>query len=82
MSKHTPGPWFFGEDRTVIEGSHPGGYSVVVAETFGYKEMREANARLIALAPELLTIVEHLAQGFATEGYLEAQARALLARLD
>lgn len=52
MSKHTPGPWetFKGQDGWGIVGLC-GGY---------YGELSEANARLIAAAPELLEALHGL----------------------
>lgn len=63
MSKHTPGPWTFrrarsGEHRWWIEG--PGGDEKpwYIAETAGRGQENEANARLIAAAPELLAALQ------------------------
>ena len=59
MTKHTPGPWWI-DDRRVADGAlqvqaqHRGeGSSYCVASVNGW-EVPEANARLIAAAPELL----------------------------
>ena len=63
MSEHTPGPW--------VAGSEPWGWdivghsgTVVVAQS-DYCEGAEANARLIAAAPELLAAAEDALQFLA-----------------
>ncbi len=61
-SKHTPGPW-------ARRGTHihyqpnPGGYRFDIAEVFRdvESETAEANARLIATAPELLEACKAIA---------------------
>ena len=65
MSNHTPGPWTF-NGRTV-RGPHPKdpeGRTRIVAEAIWdrgtYVDDAEANARLIAAAPELLEALEAL----------------------
>lgn len=58
-SKHTPGPWAItAQDacRIISTGADGKPYARTLAETCGYKTEREANARLIAAAPELLLI--------------------------
>lgn len=50
-SKHTPGPWAAQKGRTTW---HVGTESRGVASIYNYGE-EEANARLIAAAPELLS---------------------------
>jgi hypothetical protein len=58
---YTPGPWNVTGDLATISGTRPGDpYTFTVAETCGYKEEREANARLIAAAPELLEAIIEL----------------------
>lgn len=65
MSKHTPGPWTF-KGRTV-RGPHPrdpeGRTRIVANAIWGrgtYVGEAEANARLIAAAPEVLEALEEL----------------------
>lgn len=68
MSKYTPGPWELttkiGTDRlTVIKQA---GWSVIIGETDGCLQA-EANARLIAAAPDLLKelrlmVIQHCGQ--------------------
>ena len=57
MSKHTPGPWsYVGETHGFYVGK-PGIRLAAVMGAGGVEE-EEANARLIAAAPELLDIVQ------------------------
>jgi hypothetical protein len=67
MTKHTPGPWVVQESNageTVIEHkaliqAQPGSpFAAVHADTFDSDETVDANARLIAAAPELLAALE------------------------
>ena len=70
--KHTPGPWFSKRAGTPQDGEYDyaiiakiGGEPMVIAEAFGRvsetkKACAEANARLIARAPELLAENEKL----------------------
>ena len=55
--KHTPGPWEYGEERGCCREIHadngPELYAIAQAR-HGDPEICEANARLIAAAPELL----------------------------
>lgn len=91
MSKHTPGPWEVSEDdpcEVQREGTVAFVAMVLPAPELGWdmNEEREANARLIAAAPDLLALVERLAQRRFTEsadntGDLSAAARELLKRL-
>jgi hypothetical protein len=66
MSKHTPGPWEIYTHNPDGSGLHikstKGG---VIAKLFnpGLREMLEANARLIAAAPELLDACEDVLYG-------------------
>ena len=64
MSKHTPGPWAPGhpgqdDDRHVV-CSLSEGWSVVALQADPAKYEPEADARLIAAAPELLESLETL----------------------
>ena len=63
--KHTPGPWLYsehliypcgayGEDKLVKHGSK----SVAMVRATGNAEETEANAKLIAAAPELLEALQ------------------------
>lgn len=66
--EHTPGPWFASRDDG-NEGNYVSVEDRVIADTYGYfcdtglelpEEEAEANARLIATAPELLEAVQDL----------------------
>ena len=55
MSKHTPGPWKVSSSGNDIENAYGAGVCALYAD-----ESSEANARLIAAAPELLEALERL----------------------
>ena len=62
MADHTPGTWAVSGERDsrpldIVQAS-TGGLIATLEETFGYGEADEANARLIAAAPELLAALE------------------------
>lgn len=84
MNMHTPGPWTTqhpqGTFETFIWQAEP--HSVLLASAHGLN--REANARLIAAAPELLEAVYQLVQWADCMGGFEApqwgRARAALAK--
>jgi hypothetical protein len=64
-NKHTPGPWGFIYEHkrfTIDAPSLPVGQRDV-AMTFGGTDQNEADARLIAAAPELLECLQYLIQG-------------------
>jgi hypothetical protein len=73
QSKHTPGPWNVDGDATVYGPR----FSIAndkeqigifeVADCKGYKQEREANARLIAAAPDLLLALERLVHPMADD---------------
>lgn len=60
MFKHTPGPWHFDDHANRIETTAGRNILDMIprSEHFSTKE-RDANARLIAAAPELLEALEH-----------------------
>ena len=60
MSKHTPGPWFVTEGGQYIEASRyeHGGRQIVGKPQGDNPEQWNANARLIAAAPELLEALQ------------------------
>ena len=67
MSKHTPGPWKVNEhsevtfkDGRICDVDY---YNVGRGEKGRYQLPHEANARLIAAAPELLEFVRYVAKG-------------------
>lgn len=71
MSKHTPGPWEVGDgsDRNLfcgsgdILGKTKRGRAVIARVNPGLKDY-EANARLIAAAPEMLEALIHVRNVF------------------
>lgn len=79
---HTPGPWRVGErymDMVDVWSENGAGYLVARA-TCG-EVPGEANARVIAAAPELLAFVYKLAYHFIEPADI-TQARELLKRID
>lgn len=96
MSKHTPGPWSTGEGKAHIVIYAPDGYAVADAMTYHGKRQAdtEANARLIAAAPDLLAVLRtavknlefavHALQAPKPSAIREdlADAIALLARIE
>lgn len=73
MSGHTPGPWGLTQELerglrdevAVCYGAAEGGATYVVAErsalhSSDFRAMRQANARLIAAAPDLLSVAHGL----------------------
>lgn len=62
MSAHTPGPWTLSPYSSIVGIAISGG-GFVIAGVRGGREFSEANARLIAAAPDLLA----LAKQFASE---------------
>ena len=62
MSKHTPGPWNIGTKNGARVWSENGETLIADADASESlrKEIKKANARLIAAAPDLLAIVKEL----------------------
>lgn len=63
MSKHTHGPWLFGQDgfslgNGVVYSRHPNGNPKDICTVSGWAGEKIANARLIAAAPDLLDALE------------------------
>ncbi len=81
MSAHTPGPWVANltpdGDKIAICGD-----GLVVARTTGVTEEKQANARLIAAAPDLLQVLQDmLANHDAGESIIGFEtARAAIAK--
>lgn len=85
---HTPGPWTHRTGTQLLEGSNG---SVVCLVPFGEYDDADANARLIAAAPELLEILKRFvsvtAIGFeerdeAAEGEVWDAAQAAIAKAE
>lgn len=76
--KHTPGPWYIEEHNYEVYLSiitnrktpyDADGFTI--AETYGRLETREANARLIAAAPELLDVLKSLVRSIkSSDSYM------------
>lgn len=93
--RHTPGPWKF-EKRSGMAGrSHPFNISAnfysatavdgrdQVAEIVSPREHAEANARLIAAAPELLQALKDLLRNPAVQGtHVAARIETLIAKAE
>lgn len=61
--KHTPGDWWQDENEQYMiyaRRSEDQPYSFLLAETCGYNDEREANARLITQAPALLALLQEI----------------------
>jgi hypothetical protein len=85
VTKHTPGPWTIERVQGIHE-KYPSvvGFRVAGAFYREYRDAVEANARLIAAAPELLALVRRsLDNGaYGHVAGLTTEVRALLARID
>ena len=55
-TKHTPGPWVVGNVGEVVAGG------ITLADVYGDEEQADADAYLIAAAPDLLEACEMLAE--------------------
>lgn len=72
VTKHTPGPWFI--DGNVIRGDKQRNGSISIACTLNIAypygrwsgESEQANARLIAAAPELLEALQDMVDYYGT----------------
>lgn len=61
MSQHTRGPWHIGPNRLIVYAAD--GYAIADAKTFHLRHSPnegEANARLIAAAPDMLATLEEM----------------------
>lgn len=76
-NQHTPGPWRFEESTKTIRAV-PQNYWLATMDSWDGAVDHEANARLIAAAPDLLEALE-LAL-VATDGNWEDRARAAIAK--
>lgn len=96
MSKHTPGPWIATKAGPTMAGYSQGDaiasieHNTLVAGCFsdvkGGPEIAEANAKLIAAAPELLAFAKAFLASWTapgpTDSPLEAQAHAAIAKAE
>lgn len=60
MSNHTPGPWYFNDDFNEHQVFSDQGAYNLIADVVSRGEDTEANARLIAAAPDLLIACEQM----------------------
>ena len=58
MSKHTKGPWDYISDTRDVIVSRAGFNDVLIAQLYKIGQDHEANARLIAAAPEMLELLK------------------------
>jgi|SRR5690606_7796925 len=65
-SEHTPGPWKTSGFSISAKGS---GYIAKALEVYMKRSEREANARLIAAAPDLLVALKQARQSMLDSGY-------------
>jgi hypothetical protein len=65
MSKHTSGPWLVAPDGNVVSGQ-AGIVERIAVSIFCSKERRDANARLIAAAPEMLEALREFMGDFVS----------------
>lgn len=87
MSKHTPGPWVL-EDKGYKYIVHKPGDGYITRDVCRIDSStmsafnQEANARLIAAAPELLEFVcEWLDRQGSDENYMTAKAKAIISKV-
>ena len=77
VTKHTPGPWIPARKANCTSCRHPAilrdGGQVATATWQGSEAATDANARLIAAAPELLEALQEMVAGDA-EAIAEADA--------
>lgn len=89
MSKYTPGPWQvgmafdnYGETEIAIEHMTPAG-NLVVAVALGGLQGQDANASLIAAAPDLLAALQAIVKSLVDqddEGMIEHAQQMIDAR--
>ena len=82
MSKHTPGPWFAENDGDQWQVWHNEGIAHIADVSGGVKPdpTGEANAHLIAAAPELLAVAEYALEVSDKWGALHQMATAAIAK--
>jgi hypothetical protein len=83
-AKHTPGPWHVQYPSSNDPELAIVGGGIVIADMYGVHDTPQANARLIAAAPELLELVRAYSGTVepVTLAKLDKLAKALLARID
>lgn len=65
---HTPGPWVFDADDSIVKTDYKSDVIMLgrlhIARPCRQGEQTDANARLIAAAPDLLSALERIARNF------------------
>lgn len=85
LSQHTPGPWWILKDGITVCPPRPRAQSIIcrTAECYMDRKQREANALLIASAPDLLAALKRMVDVPGGEGgdfHAIAAARAAIAK--
>lgn len=57
---HTPGPWVIQDRHFVVAGAWPLGATICEVENNPADKISQANARLIAAAPDMLAVLKEL----------------------
>ena len=84
--KHTPAPWRYHKSEHdhdfIITGSNENGGSVlpILGRTHNFPNNNEANARLIAAAPELLEALKQTLEAMESAAFEIDDPRILIAR--
>lgn len=87
-TKHTPGTWKIDDPLEgqvcILSKDHSSGAEPIIARIFDSSHIllpeQEANARLIAAAPELLAFAQMVAGGGYDMADIMTEARALIAK--
>jgi hypothetical protein len=89
--KHTPGPWRVSKNDSIYAKDEFIGIALS-GKPWGRELPQEANARLMAAAPELLEFVEGVAEGLNTGSnpghledaveFLEERAQRIIAKIE
>jgi hypothetical protein len=87
-TQHTPGPWSIDWNFIVApdpSGEHADVYIAEIAESdedgrIPSEDQIEANARLIAAAPDLLAALQHVLERATMPGFLRDEVKAAIAR--
>jgi hypothetical protein len=88
MSKHTPGPWTveeYGDDETPALVIHRGETEnricfMATPGSHGDPAIIEADAHLIAAAPDLLEALQDIADGADAKDFVRSRALAAIAK--
>jgi len=83
MSKHTPGPWSASEefdDNESLGIAITAGRRRQVVRVFDISQEGFANAALIAAAPDLLAVLEHVLDRATMPGFLRDKVKAAIVK--